>query len=90
MTKDKSKTLREFEKEWARERAGTTRKAKQERFATVLEKDRLETFEDCYDLVYGLPKKDVYNIACRYVIALGIDGYSPQKIVELLGHGHVE
>lgn len=57
----------------------------------LLAKDKLETFEDCYNLVYGLSKKDVYKLAGRFMLTLAVEDprFSPRKIVEYL-NGRVE
>jgi hypothetical protein len=83
MAKRKLTTLREVKKQWATERARAARKARRERFAAVLEKDRFETVEDIYNLVQGLSKSAVYHTAYYYV-TYEIRSMSPQEIVKRL------
>ena len=79
MAKREIRTLDDVNKVWAVEKA----RARRERFAAVLEKNRFETVEDIYNLVQGLSKSAAYKAAYCYV-ASAICSMSPQEIVKRL------
>lgn len=66
------------------EQAQRTRQYKRERFLKVIDKESVETYEDTYNILLGLPRKSIENAAYYYLCYLAKLGYSPKEIVSLL------
>jgi hypothetical protein len=78
-------TPKELKKQWDRERAQATRKAKRERFEAVLQKGKVEYTADFYGLFCGLSRKAIDNAAFQRIIHLTVvDGFTPREVIRIM------
>jgi hypothetical protein len=84
MTRRQQKYIEDLKKKMAKDQARRTREAKKDSFATVMAKEKIETYGDLFGVFDGLSERAKNAAVLLRIQTLAVVGYSPAEIVKMM------